>query len=228
MPTNGTANCCCQSKTLKHPENTAERKTMRRWRKTRTGNYVFNTRRRFLRAAERYPSKICDGITKWMQNRFEPVEWPTRNEIRCECEDSCMPPGPLPPPFAGEHFSFKSISFRNARYFVVVRSRVRVSFRNPSRNPIYRGHTVDTARRGTNMTLIESFGELRIFLLIGFLIWKFVLITWFWAFCSAIAFSFACLLHLYRWFWNHIFTCNRDEDVTLLCSNICKFLVAVF
>lgn len=136
MPTNGTANCCCQSKTLKHPENTAERKTMRRWRKTRTGNYVFNTRRRFLRAAERYPSKICDGITKWMQNRFEPVEWPTRNEIRCECEDSCMPPGPLPPPFAGEHFSFKSISFRNARYFVVVRSRVRVSFRNPSRNPI--------------------------------------------------------------------------------------------
>lgn len=54
------------------------------------------------------PAKISTGITKWMQNRFELVEWTTRNEIRCGCED------PRP-----EYFSFKSISFWNARYFVV-------------------------------------------------------------------------------------------------------------
>lgn len=38
------------------------------------------------------------------------------------------------------------------------------------------------------------------------------LLTWLCWFCSAMAFSFACRLHLYRWFWNQIFTCNDINE----------------
>lgn len=35
--------------------------------------------------------------------------------------------------------------------------------------------------------------------------------TWLCWFCSAIAFSLACRLHLYLWFWNHILTWNKKK-----------------
>lgn len=39
--------------------------------------------------------------------------------------------------------------------------------------------------------------------------------TWLCWFCSAIAFSLACLLHLYLWFWNQIFTWKQTNKVWL-------------
>jgi len=41
--------------------------------------------------------------------------------------------------------------------------------------------------------------------------YAYFVLAWFWAFCSAIAFSLACRLHLYRWFWNQIFTWKIQE-----------------
>lgn len=42
--------------------------------------------------------------------------------------------------------------------------------------------------------------------------------TWLCWFCSAIAFSFACLLHLYLWFWNQIFTWKKTNKKFLIRS----------
>lgn len=48
-------------------------------------------------------------------------------------------------------------------------------------------------------------------------------LTWLCWFCSAMAFSLACLLHLYLWFWNHIFTCNNKPQSERRKNNIDAF-----
>lgn len=59
-----------------------------------------------------------------------------------------------------------------------------------------------------------------LFCLVFYLFFIFFLIkhTWLCWFCSAIAFSFACLLHLYLWFWNQIFTWKKTNKKILIRS----------
>lgn len=82
------------------------------------------------------PAKISTGITKWMQNRFELVEWTTRNEIRCGCED---------PRRVRNIFHLKAFHFETLDILSCVSP-----FRNPSGNPIYRGRVLSSHERQSN------------------------------------------------------------------------------
>ena len=46
------------------------------------------------------------------------------------------------------------------------------------------------------------------------------LLTWLFGELSDMAFSLACLLYLYLWFWNQIFTCESKKKNILMCLQI--------
>lgn len=71
-----------------------------------------------------------------MQNRFELVEWTTRNEIRCGCED---------PRRVRNIFHLKAFHFETLDILSCVSP-----FRNPSGNPIYRGRVLSSHERQSN------------------------------------------------------------------------------